>query len=660
MNRFIKDNKKKLFALFSAALMVVFLLPGMSNSRGGTDPVEGRINGQKVYASAMRAGVMRWNLLGELRYQSDDPRMGAVSIAAAILGQQNVAQINAKKETFFLLAQEARQQQIAISEDQINSFMKNELAEIPADVDRDMAAEAVGDLLQVATMLNRVGDMVKFSRTADALYDARVGQMVSLDVALYPAISYLDQVGQPTAENLHDQFFLYSDTLAKTYTPRNPLGFGYKIPDAIKLEYVGVSKTEMEAAARKQKSQPEWFLAAYREFQKSRDYYDKQLLPSTTQPTTQPVEAATPPASTRTVAGKLSTTRTLASSQPSTKAVAQKLDDPAADFALHKDLVLDDLYQEQSRQLSNDILKTIRQTMAADFSAWQDAQTGHGAATQPASSLGAVYDSEAYMPALAQKIKDQYKIAQLTLGVYRQWQEMDDLPKLEGIGKAELPVSAQQALTFANYALRFIEPLATEQIRSSPLKLAVWQPSMPVFTENFEAVFRVTAVRPGHAPASQAEVTAQLAKDWRMDQAFALAQKDALAAKANADADEYGLAEAAGPAHPLLATEFFDQQATAIAPLKLQDQSVAHLRQAAFQLLQSSSGKIHPVAEVELNADATAAAIELRATKSNPEYLTPGARLRPDQQQLVNNLRANWCQPDNVRARVHYVPENGK
>ena len=78
----------------------------------------------------------------------------------------------------------------------------------------------------------------------------------------------------------------------------------------------------------------------------------------------------------------------------------RKLDDLDADFDLHADVVIEVLHDQETRKLTETILKKIADTATGDFGIWGDAQNNNGATTRPSSSVGPSYDNKEYFPAL--------------------------------------------------------------------------------------------------------------------------------------------------------------------------------------------------------------------------------------------------------------------
>jgi hypothetical protein len=461
--------------------------------------------------------------------------------------------------------------------------------------------------------------MMKISRPMTSLILAKTSQDLTLDVGTFPAADFLSKVTPPTPMQLQNQYDSFSDRLPENYgAPGDLLGFGYKYPNRVKLEYMGVRPDDVRAAAIASKSALDWNLAAVSEFKTNRERYDSEEVqvpstqPSLLQATTQAIGAATIPAT-----------------MPTMVSAVKKLDDFDADFALHANVVLKSLYEQETTKLTETIAKKISDVTTADFGAWRDAQAAGSPTTQPASSLGVPFNSKEYFVALAQSIQKQYGVLP-TYGRVDRFENTKELTNIEGIGKAILPYGRAE-IPFNIYATQLVQPLMDDKAKASQLAslgLALYQPSNVLIGDSDYYLFRVTETDPSHT-APYDEVRDQVATDYALGKAYALAVDAAHAALS--DAGVHGLQSALNSAgHPVMITTdpFNPEQvksdvrnapATAkIPPLSLKPDSVFRLADGAEQLLTTGSDTQHPMSVIELYADATALVTQLDA--ATPSY----------------------------------------
>jgi len=611
MNRFIRRNQKKLLAVFGAFLMVVFIIQlapkGMQS--GPIEHTAGTLGGTKISQLQIIASVDEWRLLRQLRSpeQADRPDRD-VLLLDHLIGEQATAAIDKNPRAFFLLLVEAQQQGIVVDNEQLQSVLKNGVANLPAEGtdDFDRIVQAVHDCLAVQSLLARSASVVKITAPVRQYMLARAEQLITVNVVNLPASQYIDKVKKPTDMDLRNQFDTYSDKIAGNYgSPADPLGFGYKIPNRVKVQFIGVHRDDVRHAAIASRDERDWYVAAFGDFKAHRDAYDQEPLPASTEPSTQP------------------TTQPLASAATSQPA-ARKLDDLDADFQLHAQVVLNHLYDQETQNLGGQILRKISDSMSNGFGNWHDAQAAGGPTTIP-SAVGQ-YASYAFIENLARSIQKEFGVLPV-YGNIDQFKSAEDLIQVPEIGRTYFfPGGNSTPIPFAFYATQFAAPFMDESMKNSPqgdLRLAVWQPSRLMIdqTQSDYYFFRISAVDPAHVP-PMADVKERVLADWKLSAAYDMANDAAHALLG--DARTRGMAAAAKSAanQPIVMTEPFQPEMIlnnssslpTIRPLNLKPGSVRDLAMATQELLSApAAAGNHPLAVTELPPDAVVSVIELNA-----------------------------------------------
>ena len=191
---------------------------------------------------------------------------------------------------------------------------------------------------------------------------AREYQLFSLNLLTFPASGYLDKVPAPTDENIRNQFDMFKDEQPGSYgSNRNPLGFGYKTPNRAKVQFIEIVADEVRHAAEKSKSKTDWGVEAYTQFKAHRDYFDSLPVPC------RPALSLRPGPRLR---------------SPFCPA-PHKLDDVDKDFALHANVVLQKLYEQQAYHIEDEAQKKIVEALTTGFGAYRSAQSLLAATTSP-------------------------------------------------------------------------------------------------------------------------------------------------------------------------------------------------------------------------------------------------------------------------------------
>jgi hypothetical protein len=633
MLKWIRRNQKKILALFCIFGMISFLYGLVpSGMRGGpTNPQIGTINGKPVMRNDVAQMRNEWQTLKQLHYvDPNNPDTNEPFVSRLPYGAADV--INKDQDTFFLLVQEALDRGIVPNNDEVQSILTNNIAELQNQGPdaQEQIAKCVSDFLLVQDLLTSDLQMIKTNAPARDLWKAKEAQKLALDIVMFPADHYLPQVAAPTDMEIKNQFDAFNDRVPGELTygaADDPLGFGYKYPNRVKVQYMGLKAADIYSAAKASRTQQDWYVAAYNEYKANRDQYDSQPIST---PTTQP-SAATQP-------------------------TAQHVDDLDQDFTLHVQLVLDRLYAQAADELHQKLLHQISDAMTAGYAAWHDAQAA-GATTQNSANA---YTDVNFMQDLAQTIEKQTGVLPV-VGVSDQLKEARDLLLLPGIGQAMATSTMGQPVLFAQYAVA--DP--------SQGGVGLWQPS-DVFSAygrdpsthgQDSYIFRISQFDPSHTPALD-EVRDKVISDCKLAAAYKLALAAAKNLLADAQKRPWDVATAG---MPVITTDLFrpaeiiaqPMQNSGISPLKLGQQGIYFLAKEAQGLVTAAPGSDgRPVAVAEIWSSAIASVIHLQQASPMWNPSTPGMAdlgafrysMRDSGTQLVTQL----CTKDAASQRVNF------
>ena len=128
MYKHIQNYKKLLLAVFGTLLMIAFLLPVGMGGGSQNDPEIGKIEGEGVRASSLRAGAMEWEFLTRnviVASEGQQQQRQPISMGAEALGAYAEDQIQKNPEMYFLLLDEARRKGTAVSQDGVETRLRN-------------------------------------------------------------------------------------------------------------------------------------------------------------------------------------------------------------------------------------------------------------------------------------------------------------------------------------------------------------------------------------------------------------------------------------------------------------------------------------------------------------------------------------------------------
>ena len=580
MKHFIRDNSKKLLAVLGVILMVAFILP--SQNRLGdrsSQYLVGHMGDQKVYDGDIKRAKQQWEFLEQVIVIS--PEMVNNQVVPVVNAyRQNPAfnilatQITNHPETFYLLQQEAERNGIVVLPgDMDEEFKRRHFAvRLPSgvvcaleDVTDPQYAAAIRDaaaaLTRVERSLNRAVMAMKVSKPLREHQTAQQLQQVQLEVAEFSANDLLTQVPAPTADDLKKQFDTFAEYLPDSASSaQNPHGFGYKYPNRVTLQYLGVRQGDVHAAVLGTKTKYDWDVEAQKYYQKNLPKY--QTTQPTTVPATQPGMASTQP-----TGGK--TTKPFADVRDE---IVETLMAPEISRKAR------DLQDRINTKLSRRLRHVAREQSEPAIVAGHHARIDHAAAGNAGD-----FTSFEYLHKLAADMQQQTGVLPQIVSV-NQYQTAKDLQSMDGIGLA----MANQ-IPFSAYATEFAAPFVPEAERSKTIVLQLYKPSQVLRdAAGSSYVFRVTGALPSAKPSSIDEVVDAVSRDWKIAKAYELAStraEDLLTA-----ARKSSLLTAATEAKvKSVTTGVFDQTSPAIDRVNLTGEPMNKFRFDAFNLLATAA-----------------------------------------------------------------------
>jgi hypothetical protein len=647
MYSFFRKNQKFVMVVM-VILMVAFIIPTFfDRGRGGRDAPIGKVGDEQVLQGQVKYAADEFEyLLRRVEIMEQDPPrppfyLPAVAILAAHRMDRNpnealgslITEMREKPDFYYLLQLEARRMGLTptLNENDLQSLVirTDDGRRIPfADsTDEDLNNRVrvfFAKLLMVQRAFLRACDTVKLSRPYLDFQIAASSQAIKCYVVDFLLNDYLSKVPDATPEQLQKHFEKFADNMPDMPSETNPFGFGYKFPNRVKVQYIGVPRAEVARVVRASKPDPyDWSVEAYK-------YYSKH----------QGEFPATRPATT--TAADALTLGPVAATGPTTRP-----------FEEVQEQIINQLIDAQVDRLLPQIVAEIRNKLAADFDT--DRAPAGGTATTNASNK---FHSFEYLQDLAKQIEARHKVTITVASINDSFKSAPDLRLLPGIG----PV-----FQFAEQATTYAEAFVPESEKSRPEVLSLYEPSramVDALGNNY--IYRIIEADPAHKPATLDEVKEQVAYDVKRAAAMELAKADAQ--KLLDQAKTVGLHPAAEQAglKVIMTGPFSAMAATPIKDYTITTRSLRTFIQKTFALMALVDKKDgpKPVGLIELPADARVAVAELIAIES---------RMTPDMsplystfltQRMMYEYRAEigdaWFNYDSLTQRLGYEPIGGK
>jgi len=686
MNKFFRKNQKKMLAVFSILLMIVFVVTlgyrGPGNG-GGAEVVIAHMGKTAITGTEMAEAKAEWAALMRTQVPT---RMTPqpMPLPFVVLPPNVASDIQQHPEMYLLLRREAEDNGIRVGPDEANAIWVNDLHR-PASSLSQTEVEAMRGILTIRAEVLQLGESVKVSDPSWRRTVATEFQGVRLNLVEFKAEDFDKLVPPPTPQQLQEQFEKYKNVATKAgATPSlmpeasSGLGFGYQVPARVKLQYITIPKAQIVASLQlTPEKQHEWEVKAAAYYLTHQSEY---VNPPATQPATKPAEVFGPASGPATTAPA-----TMAAAAPPVTQPAFK------PFEQVSASIIETLMADDVKKQSDLVEKDIASQLSADWIAIRkaDPSATQPASTQPAASQPAMaaapttaplMQTAAALEPLAQSSVPIHQIdvtttqptfarleqiradvqARLHVSVeihgMNAWQSLPQLGALPGIGSAQ----TADRDPFNAYALSFT---GQPSVISAAL-LQAWEPSQAL-TDSADNtyVFRLTAAQAAHAPEDMTPLIPQLGADLRVAQTYDLAKQ--AAQKLLVSAKTLGLAQATRTSgQTVISTGQFSPRVGArmIPNYPLTDSAAqADLGAAAQKLLAgATSADPRPDALAELPSIRRVLVIELAGVQlpfEIPLWEAQAETIREQREAATQSLTGDYFAYDAVIARTQYKAE---
>lgn len=641
MYKFLQKNSKKLLAIFAVGLMIVFILPSTFNRQGAMNPVIGTITqgNDEIELRADQFQIARSEFEILARYVSLPRPNQNMSILQGYFSPLALEQMEQHPEMYLLLQQEARRMGIHPNVDQVETIMRNQVRMMESNP--ALAADirqAVNNFVRVIGAYSRAASTVKVSQPLRQHAVAQEWQQIRLDIVEYRASEFTAAVPAPTAEQLRAHYEQFKDVDPNTATAQSNGGFGYRLPNRVKIQTIQIPIDAVRAVVKARKTDYDWEVEGYK-------YYSKNLKEF---PSTQP--AASEPESASSAFTLGATTKLAVTTGPATRP-----------FEEVRGQIVEKIINAEAQKLAVAIQNQIQSTLANDYRLHADPPA---TAAAPTSAPASGYTSHEYLQTLAANIHRQFGVLPVITSRADSYLSDNDLTSLPGIGSAfgEQTPFADMVMS---RAAAFVPPPSNGRPQSGNL-LELHQPS-PALTDFAGNIyfFRITDMQTSR-PAEFDEVAQKVEQDWRAAQAMKLAEESAkkllMTARQTQDASLASAARQAG--RSIITTgQFTNRPGAPLENYTLPTSANGAFVMQAFELLTDAaeSGGEHPMRLIELPNAQRVVVAQLKDVEpvwDEQSYslfdLRTGQELSRVYEQLFQN---DWFTYDNVKARLSYHSE---
>jgi hypothetical protein len=565
---------KIVLVVLGVILMIVFILPAGLQNMAGSDATLGQVGGEKV----RRGDVINADNL----YQYATHRIRVplsqgqdVPLSAAIFGEY-AEKLEKDPELFYVLLREARENGTTMPPDALERLVSDlnlkvlvpdraspdgerlmEFKDITGEQIRGEVLQSAGALLSVNRSFRRYADFPRISTPVLDYFVATQAQRLDLRTVVFDAVQYLDRVEDPTEQEMREHFDKYKDKLPGSVSEENPFGFGYRLEDGVKFQYITISSDTVRSHLLRE-------LAGTTLQQREQDLYQYWVsnrarfpVAPTTQATTQPSTHPTTQPSTQPApdAGAATTQPTTGPTTAPSEAdlltkknpeVAAFLDSQSSQVAgrpqeadwkayvtVHDD-VAERYLAGQVAEMKENVAKRVREILNSDYRAFDLARSASGgAATQPARTrVGVAVDDPAYLEGLADLVASELGVRPAVASYMSEFYGQEKLADEAEVGPIASAISIDFQAMFPGYILgatpALHEGALRKQVETSGNALAPYRPSQPVIDAlGNDYIFRIAEARPDSPPQDLAQVQDKILEDLRKRAAYDLAETDA-------------------------------------------------------------------------------------------------------------------------------------
>lgn len=510
-----KKHTKKIMAVFGVLLMIAFLLPSqLQNLIRHGDPVVGHLDGKRVKASELRPWAVRMSYLDALVFLPGENATAAtaafrIPIFQTLLGDSYQA-YRRDVVPFWLLMNEVESTGHGVTDEDIDSVLAGNvplfgrgtlglnsgdgnIATVPTmslNEKRGVRA-AVRDLLLITKALETQASMIRPTLPqADALV-ARQFQQLSVKLVEVPVQPLITDVPEPSEGQLGEHLARFGRYQFGQVTADNPFGFGYAVPDRVKLETIRLPFSAVREIVKASKTDTQWEEAAAIYYVKHEsDFKESEVQPPRTEPATRPFDSV-------------------------------------------KQTIINKLIDDATAERIDAIVRRLRSRVEGDresLLAHQITSTS-GGSSQSTSSLGVEYTTFAYLERLADDIQKTAGVRPTITSHANRFLRQAEVASLPEVGFATFNEGVVRELTFAEYVFGTLRPLLNEDERRQvgELVLEVNQISRPLVdtVSRDRVLFRVTEVDPAHAQDKIDPIRNELIEDVKLTFAFERARQSA-------------------------------------------------------------------------------------------------------------------------------------